>query len=252
MKNNVSLLIVSYNVRQYIAHAIDSIIKSDFNDFEMIIIDNNSFDNTVPYLKERYSHLRQIRVIHNKENVGFGRAVNQAATLAKGQYYLILNPDTIIQEETISTLRDYLEDNPDVGMVGPKILNADGTLQLACKRSFPTLGVAFPKLLGLSRFFPKSKWAGKYNLTYIDEDQISSVDANITISSDEVKQRMKILIEGDVDAKILSHLILVCHMNEIHVREASIGNGEINIMVGWKDGPNSLRLIEMALLSVPR
>ena len=81
--------------------------------------------------------------------------------------------------------------------------------------------------------------------------EISSVDANITISSDEIKQRMKILIEGDVDAKILSHLILVCHMNDIHVREASIGNGKINIMVGWKDGPNSLRLIEMALLSVP-
>ena len=62
-------------------------------------------------------------------------------------------------------------------MVGPKILNADGTLQLACKRSFPTLGVALPKLLGFSRIFPKSKWAGKYNLTYLDEDEISSVDA---------------------------------------------------------------------------
>lgn len=177
MKNTISLLIVSYNVRQYIAHAIDSIIKSDFSDFEMIIIDNNSFDNTVPYLKERYSHLRQIKIIQNKENIGFGRAINQAAALSKGKYYLILNPDTIIQEETISTLKDYLEDNPSVGMVGPKVLNADGTLQLACKRSFPTLSVALPKLLGLSRLFPKSKWAGKYNLTYLDEDQISSVDA---------------------------------------------------------------------------
>ena len=62
-------------------------------------------------------------------------------------------------------------------MIGPKILNANGTLQLACKRSFPTLGVALPKLLGFSRLFPRSKWAGKYNLTYLDEDQISSVDA---------------------------------------------------------------------------
>lgn len=177
MKKNVSLLIVSYNVRQYIAHAIDAIIKSDLDDFEIIVIDNNSFDNTVPYLKERYSHLRQIKIFQNTENVGFGSAVNQAAAIAKGKYYLILNPDTIIQEETISTLKDYLEDNPNVGMVGPKILNADGTLQLACKRSFPTLSVALPKLLGLSRLFPNSKWAGKYNLTYLDEDQISSVDA---------------------------------------------------------------------------
>ncbi len=177
MKNSVSLLIVSYNVRQYIAHAIDAIIKSDLDDFEIIIIDNNSFDNTASYLKERYSHLRQIKIVQNEENIGFGKAINQAASLAKGQYYLILNPDTIIQEETISTLKEYLDSNPEVGMVGPKILNADGTLQLACKRSFPTLGVALPKLLGFSRIFPKSKWAGKYNLTYLDEDEISSVDA---------------------------------------------------------------------------
>ena len=177
MKNSVSLLIVSYNVRQYIAHAIDAIIKSDLDDFEIIIIDNNSFDNTASYLKQRYSHLRQIKIVQNQENIGFGKAINQAASLAKGQYYLILNPDTIIQEETISTLKEYLDSNPEVGMVGPKILNADGTLQLACKRSFPTLGVALPKLLGFSRIFPKSKWAGKYNLTYLDEDEISSVDA---------------------------------------------------------------------------
>ena len=177
MKNTVSLLIVSYNVRQYIAHAIDAIIKSDLDDFEIIIIDNNSFDNTASYLKERYSHLRQIKIVQNEENIGFGKAINQAASLAKGQYYLILNPDTIIQEETISTLKEYLDSNPEVGMVGPKILNADGTLQLACKRSFPTLGVALPKLLGFSRIFPKSKWAGKYNLTYLDEDEISIVDA---------------------------------------------------------------------------
>ena len=177
MKKTVSVLIVSYNVREYIAHAIDSIIKSDADDFEIIIIDNNSFDNTVPYLKERYSHLRQIKIIKNTKNIGFGKAVNQAAKIANGKNYLILNPDTIIQEETISILHDYLEQNPKVGMVGPKILNADGTLQLACKRSFPTLNVALPKLLGLSRLFPNSKWAGKYNLTFLDEDQISSVDA---------------------------------------------------------------------------
>ena len=177
MKKTVSVLIVSYNVREYIAHAIDAIIKSDADDFEIIVIDNNSFDNTVPYLKERYSHLRQIKIIKNTKNIGFGKAVNQAAKIANGKNYLILNPDTIIQEETISILHDYLEQNPNVGMVGPKILNADGTLQLACKRSFPTLNVALPKLLGLSRLFPNSKWAGKYNLTFLDEDQISSVDA---------------------------------------------------------------------------
>ena len=91
MKKNVSLLIVSYNVCQFIAHAIDSILKSDLDNFEIIIIDNNSYDNTVSYLKERYNHLRQIKIIQNKENVGFGKAVNQAANIANGDFYLILN-----------------------------------------------------------------------------------------------------------------------------------------------------------------
>ena len=90
MKKTVSVLIVSYNVREYIAHAIDAIIKSDADDFEIIVIDNNSFDNTVPYLKERYSHLRQIKIIKNTKNIGFGKAVNQAAKIANGKNYLIL------------------------------------------------------------------------------------------------------------------------------------------------------------------
>jgi len=80
--------------------------------------------------------------------------------------------------------------------------------------------------------------------------EMASIDANITISSDETKQRAKIVIEGPVDAKALSHLILVCHMNGIRIIEASIVMGEIDIVVEWKDGPNSLRLIERALESI--
>ncbi|MFL2520896.1 MAG: hypothetical protein ACJ0QU_00715 [Halobacteriales archaeon] len=80
--------------------------------------------------------------------------------------------------------------------------------------------------------------------------EMASIDANITISSDETKQRAKIVIEGPVDAKALSHLILVCHMNEIRIIEASVVMGEIDIVVEWKDGPNSLRLIERALESI--
>ena len=80
--------------------------------------------------------------------------------------------------------------------------------------------------------------------------EMASIDASITISSDETKQRAKIVIEGPVDAKALSHLILVCHMNEIRIIEASVVMGEIDIVVEWKDGPNSLRLIERALESI--
>ena len=173
----VSVIIISYNVRSYLAHAIDAIMKSDYGELEIIVVDNNSYDGTCEYLKENYDHVSSIHVISNSENVGFGRAVNQATKVATGEYYLILNPDTIIEEETISVLVNYLNKNKNVGMVGPKILNADGTLQLACKRSFPTIKVALPKILGLDRIFPNSKWAGKYNLTYLDPEKNASVDA---------------------------------------------------------------------------
>ena len=170
----VSVIIVSYNVRSYLAHAIDAIIRSDYKNIEIIVVDNNSYDGTCEYLEENFA---SINVISNDVNVGFGRAVNQGAKIASGDYYLILNPDTIIEEDTVSLLVKHLADNKEVGMVGPKILNADGTLQLSCKRSFPTLRVALPKILGLDRIFPKSKWAGKYNLTYLDPNKNHSVDA---------------------------------------------------------------------------
>jgi len=170
----VSVIIVSYNVRSYLAHAIDAIMKSDHKEIEIIVVDNNSYDSTCEYLEHNFP---SINIISNHENVGFGKAVNQGARLATGDYYLILNPDTIIEEETVSILLKYLTKNKEVGMVGPKILDADGTLQLACKRSFPTLSVALPKVLGLDRVFPTSKWAGKYNLTYLDPDKNHPVDA---------------------------------------------------------------------------
>ncbi len=174
MIRKVSVLIVSYNVKEYVAHAIDSLMQSSIDNLEIIVVDNHSFDGTVDHIKKSYPN---VNVIPNKENVGFGKAVNQAANVANGDYFLILNPDTVVQENTIDILLKYLEQNDKVGMVGPKILNSDGTLQAACKRSFPTLKVAVPKLLGLDKLFPKSKWAGKYNLSYLDPDQVSPVDA---------------------------------------------------------------------------
>ena len=174
MNSKVSVIIVSYNVKEYLDHAIDSLIRTSEDNLEIIVVDNNSFDGSVEHIKNLYP---DVYVIANEDNVGFGKAVNQAAKAALGDYYLILNPDTVVQENTISTFVNYLEKNNNVGMVGPKILNSDGTLQAACKRSFPTLRVAIPKLLGFDKLFPKSEWAGKYNLTYLDPDHTCTVDA---------------------------------------------------------------------------
>ncbi|NOZ75931.1 MAG: glycosyltransferase [FCB group bacterium] len=172
---SVSVLIVNYNVRDYIIHCIQSVRQSDYSGtVEIIVVDNHSFDDSVAMIRKQFP---EITVLANATNRGFGKAVNQAAEKATGDYFLILNPDTVVQENSISRLITYVQTHPEIGMVGPKILNADGTLQPACKRSFPTLSVALPKILGLSSLFPKSRWAGKYNLTYLDENQPHSVDA---------------------------------------------------------------------------
>jgi GT2 family glycosyltransferase/lipopolysaccharide/colanic/teichoic acid biosynthesis glycosyltransferase len=171
----ISVIIVSYNVKQYIVHCIDSIKRSDYTgEIEIVVIDNNSFDGSISEINTKY---KDVVTIQNDINIGFGKAVNRAIQTISGEYFLILNPDTIVEEGTISTFVKYLESNKNVGMVGPKIVNSDGTLQKGCKRSFPTIGVALPKILGLDKIFPNSRWAGKYNLNYLDPDNIHVVDA---------------------------------------------------------------------------
>ena len=173
--DSVSILIVNYNVKEYLGNCIDSILQSDYNgEIEIVVVDNHSFDGSDEFIHNRFP---DVKMIKNSENLGFGKAVNQAARVATNDYLLILNPDTVIQEDTIATFVHYMKDHPGAGLIGPKILNPDGSLQLTCKRSFPTPGVALPKLLGLSKVFPKSKLTGKYNLTYLDPEEVHSVDA---------------------------------------------------------------------------
>ncbi len=171
----VSVLIVSYNVKQYLGQALEALGKMQVpGALEVIVVDNNSYDGSVEYIESNYP---DVQVIANHDNRGFGKAINQGAQIASGNFFFILNPDTIVQENTVSVFVDYMTQHPEVGLIGPKILNADGSLQLACKRSFPSLKVAIPKLLGLNRIFPRASWANRYNLTYLDPDQVHAVDA---------------------------------------------------------------------------
>ncbi len=175
MLPDISVLIVSYNVREYLLQAIDSVKNSIYNGhIEIIVVDNDSFDGTLLSVQKRHP---DVTLIKNNRNVGFGKANNQVARNAKGDFLFILNPDTIVQENTIETLVTYLINNLNVGIAGPKVLNSDGSLQLASKRSIPTVSVSLPKILGLSKLFPKNKWAGKYNLTYLEENKIHKVEA---------------------------------------------------------------------------
>ena len=175
MNTILSIIIVSYNVREFLEQAIRSIQKSTGSiEYEIIVVDNASSDGTVPYLRKQFS---DIKIISNPDNVGFAKANNQAIKKSRGQYICLINPDTIVQEDTFAELLAFFENHPDAGCVGCKILNPDGSLQLACRRSYPTPWVAFTKIIGLAALFPKSRWFGRYNLTFLDPDQISRVEA---------------------------------------------------------------------------
>jgi hypothetical protein len=172
---NLSIIIVSYNVGGYLRQCLQSIFQSDeINTYEVIVIDNYSFDDSYQIVKDEFP---QVKVNHNLENVGFAKAVNQGIKIAKGKYVCILNPDTLLSHDSLSTLLTYYDTHPEIGCLGPKIVNPDGSLQLACKRSIPGLQSAFYKLTGLSKLFPKNSRFGKYNLTYLDENEIHEVEA---------------------------------------------------------------------------
>jgi GT2 family glycosyltransferase len=171
----LSIIIVSYNVRDFLAQTLRSVQKATRSiSTEIFVVDNHSEDGSAHLVASEFS---EVQLIRNTKNVGFARANNQALVRARGRFLVLLNPDTIVQEDTFQTLIQFFDTHPDAGMVGCKILNPDGTLQLACRRSFPTPWVAFTKLVGLGTLFPKSRWFGRYNLTYLDPDQTTEVDA---------------------------------------------------------------------------
>jgi GT2 family glycosyltransferase len=162
-------------VREFLEQALTSVRKAVQGiDAEIWVVDNASTDGTVAMVTRAFP---EVRLIANQENVGFAAANNQVLRQSRAHVFCLLNPDTVVQEDTFRTLLAFLRAHPEVGMVGCKILNPDGTLQVACRRSIPTPWVAFTKLVGLSRLFPKSRLFGRYNLTYLDPDQSYEVEA---------------------------------------------------------------------------
>ncbi|MDH7515633.1 MAG: glycosyltransferase [Bacteroidota bacterium] len=171
----VSVIIVNYNVRDLLANCLHSLRPALHGiTHEIFVVDNDSDDGSVEMLERDFP---AVRVFRNPENVGFARANNIALAHAAGDFILLLNPDTLVQEDTVATLIERFREHPDVGMAGCKILTPNGTLEPACRRSFPSPWVAFTKLTGLSALFPRSRLFARYNMTYRSEDETYEVDA---------------------------------------------------------------------------
>ncbi len=171
----VSVIIVSYNVRGFLENLLSSLRGSLVGiESEIIIVDNSSDDDSVEFVRREF---REVKLIENRTNVGFGKANNQGIKAATGEHLLIINPDAVVQEDTVKKMINFMTTHPDAGAASCKVLNADGTLQKTCRRGFPTPWVAFTKISGLSWLFPGTKIFGQYNLTYLNPEEVHEVDA---------------------------------------------------------------------------
>jgi GT2 family glycosyltransferase len=172
---DLSIIIVNYNVKEFLQNLIHSLEKASLNiTKEIIVVDNASDDGSNEFIKNNFP---KIKLIANNKNLGFGKANNLGLKETLGKFILLINPDTIIAEDTLEKMIEFFRINPGAGLAGCKILNPDGTLQLACRRSFPGPWTSLTKVTGLSSLFPQSKIFARYNLTYLDENQSYEVDA---------------------------------------------------------------------------
>lgn len=170
---DISVCIVTYHVRDLLRDCLESLYQNSSVKLEVIVVDNGSQDGVVEMLHQEYP---QICLVENPDNAGYTRPMNQALRLGRGRYLLQLNPDTLILPEAIDRLVAFMDQHPDVGICGPKVLNRDRTLQKPCRRGEPRPWAVLTYFLGLSALFPHSPLFSQYLMTYLDEDEIHAVD----------------------------------------------------------------------------
>jgi len=170
----LSIIIVNYNVKYFLEQCLHSVQNAcNGLESEIFVVDNDSVDGSVKMVKEKFP---DIHLIENKENKGFSSANNQAIRKFWGKYVLLLNPDTIVEDDTLKKVVDFMDEHPDAGGLGVKMLDGKGKFLPESKRGLPYPSVAFFKVFGLSTLFPKSRLFSTYHLGYLDKDKTHSVD----------------------------------------------------------------------------
>lgn len=161
-------------MRYFLEQCLVSVFKAVKNiDAEVFVVDNISSDDSVEMVKTIFP---QVKLIANKENVGFSKANNQAIEIAKGEYILLLNPDTVVEEDAFEKCIEFMDKNPKGGGLGVKMIDGNGVFLPESKRGLPTPSVSFYKIFGLSTLFPKSKRFAKYHLGYLKENETNEIE----------------------------------------------------------------------------
>ncbi len=175
---HLSIVVVSYNVAPLLRECLRSVYQSQGVDLEAWVVDNASADGSAAMVKSEFP---QARLIESPVNGGYAYANNLALSALGAAtpppYVLLLNPDTVLPPTALAEMLAFMEAHPEAAAAGPKLVRPDGSLDLACRRSFPSPEVALYRMLGLSRRFPQSRRFARYNLTYLDPDQMAEVDS---------------------------------------------------------------------------
>ncbi len=170
----LSIVIVNYNVEHFLEHCLQSVRKALKNiEAEVFVVDNNSVDGSIRMLKEKFP---EVKLIENKDNVGFAKANNQAIRISTGEYVLLLNPDTVVEEDTFEKCIAFMDSHPNAGGLGVKMIDGQGRILKESKRGFPTPWVCFCKMSGLSSLFPHSRKYCGYYMGHLPYDKTNKVD----------------------------------------------------------------------------
>lgn len=173
-ETKISIIIVNYNVKYFLEQCLLSVRAASTGlDAEVFVVDNHSTDGSVDYLQPKFP---EVVFIENQDNPGFAKANNQAIEQCKGEYVLLLNPDTVIGEESLRTLCYFMDEHAKAGGIGLKMLDGHGAFLAESKRSFPSPWVSFCKIFGLSQLFPTSRVFARYSLPYLDKEKQHKVE----------------------------------------------------------------------------
>ena len=171
---DITVVIVNYRVKLFLEQTLRSVEEATQGlDAEVIVVDNNSGDDSIDFVRQRFP---QVTFIENTDNVGFARANNQAIMRAAGLFTLILNPDTIISRSCIEQCIEWMRGHERCGAIGVRMVDGNGVFLPESKRAFPTPWVSFCKIFGLSALFPRSRWFARYHLRYLDDRQPHRID----------------------------------------------------------------------------
>ena len=170
----LSVIIVNYNVKYFLEVCLHSVLRAaEGIDAEVIVVDNHSEDSSCTLVKERFP---SVTLVKNQDNKGFSKANNQGVAIAKGEYILFLNPDTVMPEDFLKKTIAYMDAHPEAGALGPRLIDGKGQFAPDAKKSFPSLSVAIFKTTGFNKIFSKSPFFNKYYAVHVGEREVAEVD----------------------------------------------------------------------------